>query len=110
VMVLYLSGPMTFIKDYNYPRFNEVTALLRAQGHTVINPAEYEPDIDNPTHADYLAQDLPMIEQCDIVVLLEGWMSSKGAREEVAHARLHGKEIMLIEQFGISPTWKGVAA
>jgi len=107
-LTIYPSGPMTGVKDYNYPRFNEVAGLLRGMGHEVLNPAEHEPPMANPTHADYLAMDLPMVEACDAVVLLEGWMSSKGARLEVAHAIRHGKELMLVEQFGISPKWKGV--
>lgn len=109
-MTIYLSGPMTGVKDYNYERFNDVAFLLRAKGHTVLNPAEHEPDVESPTHADYLAMDLPMVEACDVVVLLEGWISSKGAQMEVAHGIKHGKELMLIEQFGISPKWTGVAA
>ena len=109
-MTIYLSGPMSGIVDANYPRFNEVARLLRAQGHTVLNPAEHEPPMPNPTHADYMAMDLPMVEACDVVVLLEGMLSSSGASDERAHAKLHGKEIMLVEMFGIDQRFRGKSA
>ena len=107
-MIIYLSGPMTGIKYKNYPRFEEVACLLRGMGHIVANPADNKPK--PPTYENYMRMDLAHVEQCEVVVLLEGWISSPGARDEVAHAVHHGKELMLIEQFGISPKWKGVAA
>ena len=107
-MIIYLSGPMSGIKDYNYPRFNEVAGLLRAQGHEVLNPAENKPE--PPTYENFMAMSLEQVEACDVVVLMEGMISSPGVADERNHAIKHGKEIMLIEQFGISPKWKGVAA
>ena len=107
-MIIYISGPMSGVEDYNYERFYDVAYLLRNKGNEVLNPAENNPE--PPTYENFMAMSLKQVEACDVVVLLEGWMSSPGARDEVAHAKLHGKEIMLVEQFGISPKWTGVAA
>ncbi len=37
---LYLSGPMSGIKDNNFPVFHAEAARLRALGYTVVSPAE----------------------------------------------------------------------
>lgn len=41
---IYLSGPMTGLPELNFPAFAAMTANLRADGHTVTNPAELYPD------------------------------------------------------------------
>jgi len=38
--VLYVAGPMTGIPRFNFPLFDAVSAALRAQGYTIISPAE----------------------------------------------------------------------
>ena len=44
-----------------------------------------------------LAEDFKLIEGCDGIVLLEDWVTSKGARRELDHAIDHGKRIFLID-------------
>ena len=43
-MKLYLAGPMTGIKDLNFPAFHAEASRLRALGHIVVNPAAVNPD------------------------------------------------------------------
>lgn len=38
--VLYIAGPMTGIPHFNFPLFDAVSASLRADGFTIISPAE----------------------------------------------------------------------
>ena len=80
-MKLYLAGPMTGIKDLNFPAFHAETARLRGLGHMVINPAEINSD---PTAewVDCMRADIAQLVTCDSVALLDGWTSSKGARLE----------------------------
>ena len=77
----YLAGPMTGIKDYNYPQFNQAAQWLRAQGHNVINPDELHKDTHQPW-AHYMRADIKALANCNTIAMLPGWVDSKGARLE----------------------------
>lgn len=77
-MRLYVAGPMTGLPELNFPAFHAETARLRALGHQVVNPAEINAD---PT-ADWLdcmRADIKQLVDCDGIVLLPGWVGSRGA-------------------------------
>lgn len=78
---VYISGPMTGIADFNFPAFNAAAAQLRAQGRTVVNPADHGV-IEGAEWADYLRADLAQLVQCDAIYLLPGWSKSRGAMLE----------------------------
>lgn len=86
-MNIYIAGPMTGIKEYNYPAFNQCAAELRANGHKVYNPAEIkppEPDFakslgKSGLWAWYMKKAIVMLLKADVIVLLPGWKNSKGA-------------------------------
>ena len=87
-MKIYLAGPMTGIKDFNYPVFKLAAARLREMGHEVFNPADSEipADAENARRK-WLAEDTGYICVCaDAVALLPGWEQSKGAVAEAALA------------------------
>lgn len=77
----YLSGPMTGIKDYNFPLFNAEAKRLRALGWDIANPAENGNE-GKPWHM-CLRKDLAQLSTCDYLFLLPGWMNSEGAHLEV---------------------------
>lgn len=101
---IYVAGPMQGIAEFNFPRFNAVTAAFRAAGHVVFNPAEKDIERHAGTNiatgntagdikqakAEHgfslrkaLADDCKFIcEQADIIVMLPGWELSKGANAE----------------------------
>jgi len=88
---LYLSGPMSGLPDYNKPEFNRVAAKLRAIGHEVANPAEWDGEAtEGWTWNDYIARDLTVLLQGEFegLVMLAGWESSRGAGLE-AHLGNH---------------------
>lgn len=106
-MKLYVAGPMRGIPHFNFPAFHAATARLRAAGHEVFNPAERDikamgVDIsannftgNNDEAAsnfgfslrEALADDLDYVcRHADGVVMLPGWVNSKGANAEVATA------------------------
>jgi len=85
-MILYLSGPMTGLPDYNYPTFAHEAARLRGLGHDVLNPAEnFAGDTSRPRH-EYIRHDVALLLMAEAVAVLPGWRRSKGALLEVAIA------------------------
>ncbi|MBB3239200.1 hypothetical protein FHW68_000672 [Pseudomonas sp. Tn43] len=57
-----------------------MTANLRAAGHVVTNPAEFNPD--GGSWNDCMRRDLAALMDCDTVATLPDWEHSKGARFE----------------------------
>ncbi len=91
-MIVYISGPMTGYPLHNYPAFREAREQLRAEGFTVLCPAEAGV-VEEWSWSDYLRRDLVMVCQADAVVLLRGWLDSKGALLEIHVARELGLQI-----------------
>ncbi|SFP14836.1 DUF4406 domain-containing protein [Pseudomonas sp. NFPP28] len=89
---IYLSGPMTNMLDLNFPLFNSTAASLRAAGHSVINPAELNPDPG--TWNDCMRRDIAALMNCDTVATPPGWEHSKGARLEVLIAERLGMAVV----------------
>lgn len=93
---LYIAGPMTGLPDFNYPAFFEAEEMIRALGHTPLNPGrndgktvedavKFAGDPDNPAHPweYYLRRDIPKVVSADGLVMLPGWQNSRGANLEV---------------------------
>ena len=94
---VYLAGPMTGIKDSNYPAFHKAAASLRASGYEVENPA------DNPappceTWEGYMRMALRQLVKCDQIALLPGWERSRGATIEARLAADLGMRRIYITQ------------
>jgi hypothetical protein len=75
---LYISGPMTGIKDHNFIEFNRVAKLLREKGFDVVNSAEL-PSSSDMTWEDYMKRDIRLLTTCYGVATLDGWMQSRGS-------------------------------
>lgn len=105
--ILYLGGPMTGYKHYNFPLFWEVAQSLRAQGYVVNSPAEKEmgPDhLPDPakmpidwggTNADLSpgktrAEDFRILLTCRGMAMLPKWDRSWGTRREASVAQACG--------------------
>jgi hypothetical protein len=74
----YISGPMSGVALFNFPRFNEAAAQLESEGWEVFNPAS------SGVHAgwglrEYMRVDIPQILDCHCLFMLSGWQYSKGA-------------------------------
>jgi hypothetical protein len=107
---VYVAGPMRGKPYYNFPAFDNISQILRAQGYDAVNPADLDREtgfdpfrlpIDHdwtttPPGFDMKAcrrRDLDALETCDAIYLLSGWEKSVGARAEKAHAEWIGLEI-----------------
>ena len=93
--VVYIAGPMSHLPENNYPAFNRAAELLRGVGLEVLNPAENEPLVEDPTWSDWMRMSLVQVAKADIIATLPNWGQSRGARLEVHVAR----------ELGI-PEWK----
>jgi len=110
-MKYYIAGKMRGLKYYGFPEFDKAKAMLEAEGHDVISPA----DIDRESGTDPMTfpkdydwdsipdgfdfkecrrRDIEAIESCDGIYLLKNWSHSKGARAEHAYADWAEKEII----------------
>jgi hypothetical protein len=76
---LYLAGPMSGVKDFNFPAFHEAAKRLRAEGYEVLNPAE---NPEQPSWAGYMRQAIAQLVTADAIAMLPGWERSRGARRE----------------------------
>lgn len=97
-MRIYIAGPMSNLPGLNHPAFHAAAATLRALGHTVVNPAELNPD----PNADWLAcmrVDIAQLVTCDAVALLNGWNKSRGASIERNLAAELGFVVLSVELF-----------
>ncbi|OJX99513.1 MAG: hypothetical protein BGP07_03230 [Rhizobiales bacterium 63-22] len=83
--MIYLSGPMTGLPDYNYPAFHVAADYLRSAGHAVFNPAEWwrGPVDEFPVRRAFARYAQFICLEADAVVMLPGWKNSKGACAEL---------------------------
>lgn len=91
--VWYLAGPMSGLPNFNYDAFEAATQALRKAGYTVISPHEINAnihDLSQPETTDqrafYLRRALRGLLDCTGVVVLPGWLYSRGAQLEVSIA------------------------
>lgn len=92
---IYLSGPMTGLPDFNRRAFNVAAEALRRSGWTVINPAELNTADDGEWQA-CMRVCLKALPDADVLALLPGWESSKGAHLELHIAHRIGIEVMTL--------------
>lgn len=80
---LYLSGPMTGIKDHNIPAFNKAAGELRRAGYQVVNPPELDLKDPQRTWEGCLRRDIKHEMSCEEIATLPGWKKSRGANLEI---------------------------
>jgi hypothetical protein len=90
----YLAGPMSGIKDLNFPAFHAEAARLRALGFDVVNPAEVNVD-PSAGWAACMRADIAQLVTCDAIAMLPRWQASRGATLEHHIAKSLGMRVML---------------
>lgn len=126
---VYLSGPMRGYPDFNFPRFEHVSTLIRLNkpDDKLVSPHELDCEIENigrfnpndfdPSSNDdvkqhlrsVLKRDAEVVLNSDLVLTLDNWEESKGACAEVMLARAAGIEYMHWEQYIYSDVPQKVA-
>ena len=93
--IAYICGPITAANAYeqeqNVRRAEAVYVALCKAGIPAICPHLHGRFLDGIiSHAEWLALDLPLLERCTDLVLVEGWRDSLGSKLEVDHAHRKG--------------------
>ena len=70
---LYLSGPMSFVKDLNKPAFEEAAKKLRRRGYRVVNPHDLDKQEPKRTWEDCLRRDIKKEMECAGIATLPRW-------------------------------------
>jgi len=109
-MMIYIAGPMRYLRYYNHPAFAFAARKLRADGHEVFSPAERDLEHFNPYDLpedhdwseappgfnlqECIMADVTALLRCDTIYLLAGATASVGASAEIAVARWAGLRFM----------------
>jgi hypothetical protein len=96
---VYISGPITGMRDKNRKAFAKAAEVLRKTLNvdTVINPHDIVLE-GSPTWEDYMKADLREMLTCDTVVMLDGWGEGRGATLEEYVARQLGMRVIWMWQ------------
>lgn len=100
-MILYLSGPMTGLPQWNVPAFNEAERQLKEAGYGVINPARHG---HGRRWEFYMRLALKDLADAEAVALLPGWTHSRGAELEVHIARSLDMRARYVESWILDST------
>lgn len=88
----YISGPMTGIKDLNFPEFYKAQEFLTSRGEKVFNPAQNSQECGFE-RSDLLRLDIQALLLCNKIYMLFGWNKSSGAILEKSIAEALGYEV-----------------
>jgi hypothetical protein len=89
-MKVYLSGPISGIKDLNRPAFDDEEKHQTFLGNEVVNPLKVGESVTSGKWEDYMKKDIIEMLSCDKVFALPGWTKSRGACLEVSIAQALG--------------------
>lgn len=114
---IFIAGPMTGLPEFNYPAFDDAAHRIKLThvGANVINPADNHGRQTNLPRWKYIHQTLGQIRELAIlqistpddamIVVLDGWTKSPGARLEVEAAHQLGLDIYHLECI-LDPHWE----
>lgn len=87
---IYIAGKINGLENYK-EIFKKAEDKLIKNGDRCMNPSVLGEGF--PYEA-YMPICLAMLECCDIIYMLDNWEDSKGAKVELAYAKLQGKKII----------------
>lgn len=88
----YLAGPMTGYENYNYPAFDKTQGQLTNAGvlvsspHTIPWPQDVSVMDPEDLWRSMMKKAFYMLLACDGLILMRGWIASKGASAEYSLA------------------------
>lgn len=94
--IVYISGKMTGLPDLGRANFNYAEQVLSSAGYVVLNPALLPEGMAYPQ---YMAIAVAMLQQADMICMLPGWETSRGASAEKAYAESVGMPVVSLMEF-----------
>jgi len=79
---LYVSGAITGVPELNRPKFSAATKKLRGMGYIVINPHEICDGLSEDEWEKCMRICIAKLMDADIIILLDDWKQSRGAKIE----------------------------
>lgn len=92
--IIYISGPISGMPEFNHPAFNAAAAGLRTAGWKVINPVELDDGDTSREWHYYLRRDLAELTKATHIYMLPGWPNSRGASLEFDVAQRLGMTVI----------------
>lgn len=92
---IYIAGPMRDLPGYQ-ELFYAMEEILSYYTLKIYNPCVSP---DGLTYEQYMCIDKAALNLCELIIMLPGWESSQGAREEYTFAQEH--KITVIDSFEI---------
>lgn len=96
-MIVYISGPMTGLPDYNRQAFADMARDITNKGHSAINPHDLRHD-HGKTWSEFMRIDIRALTFADAIVFLPGASKSKGAQIEAVAAKAMGIPFKKLEE------------
>lgn len=69
-------------------------AVIEKKGHEAVSPLEVSPDPES-TYAQHMGNDIAALLECDAVLFLDEWATSKGCRLEHRAAIIYDKSLYI---------------
>ena len=90
---VYISLP---ISDGTWKPWNQIASQLRTDRKTWFQGGVTFGSIFRPktSYAEHIGRDITALLECDAVLVLPGWVESKGCALEMEAARIYGKKIL----------------
>lgn len=99
--ICYLSGPITGRANAK-EIFDNTASVLTGAGWVVLNPCVLPMGM---TQEQYMHIDLAMLDKADVMILLDGYETSRGVSIELAHAAKEDKPVLrLVEAMCLDVT------
>ena len=97
-MKLYISGQISNM-DYDeaWSLFDSAEFYLIEQGHEPVNPMKSEGAAPGKKWAEYIAEDILLLDECEGIYMLPNWQNSNGAKIERHFCEVLGKPIFYAE-------------
>lgn len=102
---VYISGPITGVKNLNRPAFDEAKELLDEEGYCGIIPLDFEFDREiiealesdgEDSHHLYMRKCFEELSKCDMMAVLPNWYESKGVKYEMEVCKMLKIPVMVL--------------